>query len=147
LAFAPSTGYNLDMRILIAGDRHWRCDDLAKQIVTRLLARYGSDLTIVHGEAQEWTTRLPCRAGELGIASEAHVADWKGLGNIAGPARNRELVQAGADLCIALHRSIETSRGTKDCIRQALAAGIPVWLVEDERAIPRRTRADDVRLV
>jgi hypothetical protein len=64
--------------------------------------------------------------------AEPHLADWKGLGNIAGPERNREMVEAGADLCIALHRSIETSKGTKDCVRQALAAGIPVWLVEDE---------------
>ena len=73
----------------------------------------------------------------------AHVADWKGLGNIAGPMRNREMVEAGADLCIALHRTIETSKGTKDCMRQALAAGISVYLVEDDRAIPRRVRADD----
>ena len=27
--------------------------------------------------------------------------------------------------------SIATSKGTKDCIRQALAAGIPVYLVEN----------------
>ncbi len=63
---------------------------------------------------------------ELGITVEPHVADWKGLGNVAGPARNREMVEAGADLCIALHRSIEASKGTKDCMRQALAAGIAV---------------------
>ena len=56
--------------------------------------------------------------------------------------RNREMVEAGADLCIALHRSIETSKGTKDCVGQAVAAGIPVYLVEDERAIPRRVQAD-----
>ena len=44
------------------------------------------------------------------------------------------MVEAGADLCIALHHSIETSKGTKDCVRQALAAGIglpvaagPLW--------------------
>jgi hypothetical protein len=75
-----------------------------------------------------------------------HGHDWKGLGNVAGPARNREMVQAGADLCIALHRSIETSKGTRDCVRQALAAGIPVWLIESEEAIPKRVQADDKRL-
>jgi hypothetical protein len=74
------------------------------------------------------------------------LADWKGLGNVAGPQRNREMVKAGADLCIALHRSIETSKGTKDCIRQALAADVPVYLIEDERAIPKRVQADDKRL-
>ena len=77
---------------------------------------------------------------KLGILVEPHRADWKGLGNIAGPARNREMVEAGADLCVALHRRLEASKGTKDCVRQALAAGIPVYLIEDERAIPRRCR-------
>jgi hypothetical protein len=60
--------------------------------------------------------------------------------------RNKEMVGAGADLCIALHRSLATSKRTKDCVRQALAAGIPVYLIEDERAIPKRIHADDVRL-
>jgi hypothetical protein len=42
-------GYNLDVRILVAGDRYWNCADLAKQIVSRLLARYGQNLVIIHG--------------------------------------------------------------------------------------------------
>ena len=41
--------YNLNMRILVTGDRHWHCDDLAEQVLNRLLARYGPGLTIVHG--------------------------------------------------------------------------------------------------
>ena len=56
------------------------------------------------------------------------------------------MVQARADLCIAFHRTLEASKGTKDCVRQAIAAGIPVWLIEDDRAIPRRVEADDKRL-
>jgi hypothetical protein len=52
-------------------------------------------------------------------------------------------VNAGADLCIALHRTLETSKGTKDCIRQALAAGIPTYLIEDNQGIPRRLQAGD----
>jgi hypothetical protein len=121
--------------------------NLAEQIINRLLARYGPELIIVHGGAPGVDNAFATACRELGIVAEPHLADWKGLGNIAGPARNWEMVEAGADLCIALHRAIQDSKGTKDCIRQALAAGIPVWLVEDERAIPRRTRADDGRLV
>jgi hypothetical protein len=69
----------------------------------------------------------------LGVTVEPHLADWKGLGNIAGPTRNREMVESGADLCIALHRSIETSKGTRDCVRQAAKsfptrAAITAWL-------------------
>jgi YspA, cpYpsA-related SLOG family len=135
------------MRILVTGDRHWRCDELAEQIFNCLLARYGPGLVIVHGGAPGVDNAFATACHELGIMAEPHVADWYRLGNIAGPARNREMVEAGADLCIALHRSIETSKGTKDCVRQALAAGIPIWLVEDEQAAPKRVQAGDWRLV
>jgi hypothetical protein len=57
------------------------------------------------------------------------------------------MVESGADLCLALHRSIEASKGTKDCVRQALAAGIPVYLIGDDRAHPIRLQAADWRLV
>jgi acetylglutamate kinase len=39
------------MRILITGDRHWSCMELAERVVSRLIARYGYDLVIVHGGA------------------------------------------------------------------------------------------------
>jgi YspA, cpYpsA-related SLOG family len=120
------------MRILITGDRHWRCDDLAKQVLNRLLARYGPHLVIGHGGAPGVDQSFHVACQTLGVTVEPHLADWKGLGNVAGPARKQEMVQAGADLCVALHRSLESSRGTKDCVRQALAAGIPVYLIEDE---------------
>jgi hypothetical protein len=103
-------------------------------------------LTIIRCGAAGVDNAFDAACRELGIVSEPHLADWRGLGNIAGPQRNREMVESGADLCIALHRSIETSRGTKDCIRQALAAGIPVWLIEDDSATPKRVQAGDERL-
>jgi hypothetical protein len=87
---------------------------------------------------------VACR--ELGIQAEAHLANWKGLGNIAGPAPNREMVEAGADLCIALQLTIQTSNGTKDCVRQALAAGVPVWLIDSEEVLPTRLLEGDERL-
>jgi hypothetical protein len=119
---------------------------LPSLFINRLLARYGPGLVIVHGGAPGVDNAFATACYELGIVAEPHLADWKGLGNIAGPERNREMVEAGADLCIDLHRSIETSKGTKDCVRQALAAGIPVWLVEDEQAVPKRVLTGDTRL-
>jgi YspA, cpYpsA-related SLOG family len=138
--------YDLDMRILIAGDRHWRCDELAEQVLNRLLARYGPGIIVVHGGAPGVDQSFAVAGTELGITLEPHLADWKGLDNVAGPMRNREMVQSGADLCLALHRTLATSKGTKDCVRQALAAGIPVYLIEDDRAIPTRLQEGDARL-
>jgi hypothetical protein len=85
-----------------------------------------------------------CR--HLAIKAEPHVAKWRSLGNIAGPARNKQMVESGADMCIALHRTLAQSKGTKDCVRQALAAGIPVYFIDGEQAKPRRVRVGDERL-
>ncbi len=56
------------------------------------------------------------------------------------------MVEAIASLCIALCRPLEASKGSKDCVRQALAAGFPVYLIEHEQAVPRRIQAGDQRL-
>jgi hypothetical protein len=146
LDIEPTFGYYLDMRILITGERHWTCYELAEAVLNRLVARYGPNLVIVHGGAcgVDNSFNLACR--EARITVEPHLADWKGLGNVAGPDRNREMVQAGADLCIALHRTLASSKGTKDCIRQALAAGIPVYLIDSEEADPKRITLGDWRL-
>jgi hypothetical protein len=37
------------MRIIVTGDRFWVCNPLAAAILERLIARYGSDIVIVHG--------------------------------------------------------------------------------------------------
>jgi hypothetical protein len=95
----------------------------------RCLRLSGRDIVIINGDAPgvDWAFSRACT--RLGVATEVHSADWHTLGNITGPARNREMVQAGADLCVALHRDLAASKGTKDCVRQALAAGIPVYLI------------------
>lgn len=105
------------MRVIITGDRHRAARDLAEDILMRLFAKYGPDLVSIHGGAPgvDNASAVACR--ELGLAAEPHVADWKGLGNIAGPARNREMVASGADMCIAVHGSLATSKRTVDCAR------------------------------
>ena len=134
------------MRIVVSGDRFWDCPDLAAATLRRLVARYGPDIVIVHGGACGVDQAFAEACRHLVIKAEPHVADWKGLGNIAGPARNREMVQAGADLCVALHRSLESSKGTKDCVRQAISAGIRVYLIDGDEAVPKRIKLDDWRL-
>jgi hypothetical protein len=105
--------------------------DLAERIVARLLKRYGRDIVIVNGGAPgvDWVFSKACT--REGVATETHTADWRTLGNIAGPARNREMVKAGADLCVAPHRDLAASKGTKDCVRRALTAGVETWLIAD----------------
>jgi hypothetical protein len=80
------------------------------------------------------------------LTVEAHPADSDRLGKVAGQIRNHEIVGAGAGVCLALHHFLANSRGTMDCCRQAIGAGIPTYLIDSEAARPRRLLADDPRL-
>jgi hypothetical protein len=110
------------------------------------VARYGPEIVIVHGAAPgvDESFELACRG--LGVATEPHPAEWDRFGKSAGPRRNQDMIDAGAGLCIAFHRSLATSKGTKDCVRQALEAGIPTYLVESNEAPPMLVLATDPRL-
>jgi hypothetical protein len=101
-------------------------------------------------------------SGDLGARVEVRPARWDQLdvpGAIvrtnkdglrynanAGPIRNAAMVAAGAGMCVAFHRFLRQSRGTKDCARRAIEAGIPTYLIDSKAARPRRLRAGDARL-
>jgi hypothetical protein len=134
------------MSTLLVGDRHWQCPELAKQIVARLLARYGPDLLIIHGGEPGVDHSIATACESLGISHETRLAQWHQTGLPTIGTKNRELIMAQPDLCIAVHRSIHASKRTRDCVQQALQAGIPTYLIEDDRAMPIRLKAQDRRL-
>jgi hypothetical protein len=134
------------MRIVVTGDRAWACDDLAMVIVQRLTARYGRDFVIVHAGSVGVDESFNIACKNLGIAVEVRMANSGQTGTPTIGTRNRELIKPGADLCIAVHRSVGSSQRTKDCVRQAIQAGIPTFLIEDEQAIPVRLRRAEARL-
>lgn len=80
-------------------------------------------MIVVHGDAPGADRLAKEWAQERGIEQEAHPADWKRLGEIAGPVRNDGMAQLGADGCIAF----PGGRGTADMCGRAEAAGIAVW--------------------
>ncbi len=49
-------------------------------------------------------------------------------------------------MCLDYHRAISSSKGRKHCARRAIEAGIPTYLIDSERAEPKRLRAGDERL-
>jgi hypothetical protein len=132
--------------------------ELAAEVVKRLLIRYGPDLLIVHGGASgiDWSFTRAC--ADLGVKVEVHPARWDVLdapGAIirqnkdglrynanAGPIRNAKMVAAGAGMCVAFHRFLARSRGTKDCVRRAIEAGFLLRqaTLVDELARLRLTR-------
>ena len=134
------------MRIVVAGDRTWACDVLAIAVVQRLIARHGRDIVVVHAGAVGVDESFNIACKNLGIAVEVRMANTGQTGTPTIGTRNRELIKPSADLCIASHRSVGTSQRTKLCVRQAIQASIPTFLIEDEQAIPIRLRPADPRL-
>jgi len=114
------------VRILVTGSRNWTDE----QAIVRALALLGAErdratTVIVHGDCPTGADAIVKRlAEEVGIPHEPHPADWKKHGTAAGPIRNQEMVNLGADVCLAFF--LGDSRGTRDCRRRALRAGIKV---------------------
>jgi hypothetical protein len=129
------------MRVIVTGDRNWHDRNLARQMVNRLLRQYGPGLLIVHGGEDGIDRSFAEACFELRVEQEVHFAQWddlRGPGAVLGyygtgrpynanadSVRNVEMVAAGAEMCIAFHRLLAGSKGTKDCVRRALEAGIP----------------------
>jgi hypothetical protein len=129
------------VRVLVTGSRNWTdanaiTDQLAAYADKAFKTEVACNLIIVHGAnpggadhiAAEWASERQ-RANILGkranwIWAEPHPADWAKHGKAAGPIRNQEMVDAGADICLAF--PLGESRGTRDCMRRAESAGIPV---------------------
>lgn len=116
-------------RLLVTGSRSWT----DREAIRGALRQAWRDLqpgpiVLVHGAARgaDVIARDIWTGG--GLPDEPHPADWKTYGRAAGPRRNQEMVDLGADLVLAFPSP--DSIGTRDCIRKARAAGIKVWVYE-----------------
>ena len=115
------------MRVIICGgrdftDRGLMCEALYHALNVRAAS---CEATIVHGGAPGADTLAASIDGEAwgcDFKHEVHTADWDRYGRAAGPRRNQEMVDAGADMLIAF----PGGRGTADCVRRAEKAGIRV---------------------
>ena len=133
------------MRIVMAGERAWACDELAIVVLQRLIARYGREMVIVHGGAVGVDESFSRACKSLSVDVEVRLANWPQTGHPTIGSKNHELIKDGADLCIAFHGSIGTSQRTRDWVSKAIQAGVPTFLIEDENATPRRFRRTDAR--
>lgn len=132
------------MRILITGSRTWTHLGSVNHAITKLAreaAALGEALTVVHGDALgadklAATIVRSRQAGGWQITAEAHPAKWQVGGRGAGMARNKRMVELGADICVAFLRQCEAPKcpkpgphdthGATQCAELAEKAGIPV---------------------
>lgn len=110
-------------RILITGSRDWT----DRWVIWNALLDHAewSDV-LVHGAAPGADSMAEAMWGN----TEAHPADWTRYGKRAGYVRNQEMVDAGADVCLAFIK--DNSRGASMCAALAEKAGIPVVYYREE---------------
>jgi len=117
-------------RLLITGSRYGWDEDALKQALFDALRELGTEDTIlVHGAAPGVDAQAATIWQNWGLQDEPHPADWS-IGKKAGPLRNQEMVDLGADLCLAF--PAVDSRGTRHCLGAAQTAGIPTVVYEKE---------------
>ena len=117
-------------RLLITGSRNG-CDErkLREELIRAYYELVGWDtqsddiVILVHGGAPGVDSQAEQIWKSWRLPVEIHPADWS-IGKKAGPIRNQEMVDSGADLCLGFPSADST--GTFDCLRRAEAAAIPV---------------------
>jgi hypothetical protein len=118
-----------EYRILITGSRDFDNPGLLTYELALAAGKSGlprNEVVIVHGACPTGADAQAAGFAAMhGYRTEEHPADWQ-QGKSAGPRRNAAMVALGADVCLALFQPGAASRGTSDCVRKALDAGIPV---------------------
>lgn len=115
-------------RILITGSRSWTDEQTIRHALT---VRYDAtpQAVLVHGDCPRGADAIADLVWRnLGGRVETHPAKWDLYGKPAGHIRNDEMVQAGADECLAF--ILDGSPGASGCMRAAVKAGIPTlaWM-------------------
>ena len=149
-------------RILVTGSRDWTDQEKSEDALNAALALLGStarESVLVHGAAAGADGLLAAAAARIGMATEAHPADWNShvascppshsgqrVCKGAGHRRNAAMIAAGADACLAFpthgyhlapgEDRTRTSRGTWDCAEKAKDAGLPTLVVWGKEFYP-----------
>lgn len=108
------------MRVIVTGGRDWT--PVGHNPLYRVLDELKPTVLIQGGcpTGADFWARQYARDHDLHLGT--FYADWKKHGRSAGPKRNSEMVNAGADVVVAC----PGGKGTEDCTYKARLAGIRV---------------------
>jgi hypothetical protein len=118
-----------EFRVLITGSRDWDDSEPVRAALNNALSAIppGSYLMVIHGAcptgvdtfASEWVKEMQAQC--FPVFEDPHPANWFKHGKAAGPIRNQEMVDLGADICFAF--PAPGSKGTVHCMGAAEKAG------------------------
>jgi hypothetical protein len=122
------------MRVIIAGERRWDSQPLAEIVAHRLTKRYRLVTIATRGGlGLDHSDSLAC--WKLGVEMDCVLPDYTHAGDYR--FQNRGMIRRGAGLCLIFHCS-KLDDASKGLAEQAEAAGMPVWLIDNEDGRPRR---------
>lgn len=138
-----------ETRVLITSHRDWDDFDTLVLAVEDLEMEVVGPVVIVHGGAPGGDTGFAeiaiAKCGHLGWREEVHRPDYtKYASRVAPLVRNTEMVNAGADLCIALYDG-RRGGGTVDTMKKARRAGIRLLVYRPGYAERRISKARTAR--
>lgn len=116
------------MLVLCCGDRDWKDKRLPFDVLAGLKQEH-SELRVIEGGQRGADFLCFCAADLLRLPVRTEKAEWGKFGKAAGPIRNRRMLDMNPDLVIGFHDDIDSSKGTRDCLKEARKRGIEVWLV------------------
>lgn len=106
--------------------------------VKTVLDRYNGVITeIVTGGSTGADAAARAWAADHGVSCKIIEPDWRHDGTSAILNRNTELIDDGAELCLAF--PMHDSTGTKDLIEKAIKAEIPTTVIDSPEEIKRST--------
>lgn len=111
------------MRVLICGDRNYT----NRKKIRAYMVTLPKNTIIIDGGARGADSLANEIAVQNGYPTERYFAEWNIYGRAAGPIRNKQMLDEGKpDLVVYFHDDIDNSKGTRNMILKATAAGIPV---------------------
>jgi hypothetical protein len=124
------------VRVLVTGSRDWRKRRIVYGALSRIVTSMGQGrLVVVHGKCPTGADAIADEWAKVVWAAEPepHRAEWEKYGKPAGFIRNQEMVDLGADVCLAFIRN--GSKGATHCADRAEKAGIPVERYYDDEPL------------
>ncbi len=117
------------MRVLFCGGRFW--EDIG--VIYLAMKDLPVDTIIVTGDSKGADTIAYDTAERLSLTVEVFNADWTKYGPAAGPIRNTRMLETGIDKVFAFHDDLSRSKGTRNCVFQAVKMGIEVEVVNHSK--------------
>lgn len=115
-------------KICCIGSRDWNDKAKIREVIETYMEKYPTLNTVISGGGPGADTLSIQVAKELGLNTITFNAQWQYYGRMAGPLRNRKMLDEGKpDVVIAFRKDIN-SRGTNGCMKEARERGIPTDL-------------------